>query len=115
MAIYIDSRLVLAFVKRLVGPATSGIDFAYLNATFACGLLDYMDGVSVHPYRNGPPETAADDYASLQRIMQLIKPNASIPVVSGEWGYTTCEVRVHDGFCSWVVLMSNKEIKKFVV
>ena len=34
-----------------VGPATAGIDFNYLNASFAAGLLSSVSGVSVHPYR----------------------------------------------------------------
>jgi polysaccharide biosynthesis protein PslG len=34
-----------------VGPAVAGMDFGYLNASFAAGLLGSVSGVSVHPYR----------------------------------------------------------------
>ena len=48
----------------LIGPATSEIPLQFLEDHFACGILEYLDGVSVHPYRNyaKPPETAAAEY-----------------------------------------------------
>ena len=56
------------------------------------GVLKYLDGVSVHPYRSKPPETAAEDF---QRLRKLIERYASddakkrIPIFSGEWGYSS--------------------------
>ena len=40
-----------------VGPATSGIDFSFLESCFKAGLLEYWDAVTVHPYRPAMPET----------------------------------------------------------
>ena len=39
-----------AATEILVGPATSGIDMAYIEGTFKAGILSALDGVSVHPY-----------------------------------------------------------------
>jgi hypothetical protein len=36
----------------IVAPAVSGFDFAFLESCFDRGLLELVDGVSVHPYRN---------------------------------------------------------------
>ena len=62
------TKLALAVGKALhnaepgetyVGPATSTIDFNFLEACFKAGLLEYWFAVSVHPYRQKDPETAA--------------------------------------------------------
>lgn len=74
----------------IVGPTTSGFDWKFLEAVFKSGLLDYLDGVSVHPYRQKPPETAASDFARLRELIaQYAPPGKTIPIVSGEWGYST--------------------------
>ncbi|HEY6806513.1 MAG TPA: hypothetical protein VI306_23235 [Pyrinomonadaceae bacterium] len=73
--------------EKLIGPATSGIDFEFLETCFKSGLLNYWSGVSVHPYRREDPETVASDY---QRLRQLIDSYAvGKPIISGEWGYST--------------------------
>ena len=57
-------------------------------------MLEYLDAVSVHPYRepNRPPETAAADYQKLRTLIARYAPPARqdrIPILSGEWGYST--------------------------
>ena len=47
--------------ETYVGPATSTIDFKFLEACFKAGLLEYWSAVSVHPYRLQDPETAGDE------------------------------------------------------
>jgi hypothetical protein len=75
----------------IVGPTTSGFDWSFLEAVFKSGLLEYLDGVSVHPYRGKPPETAAGDYERLRGLIARYAPTGkTIPIVSGEWGYSTC-------------------------
>ncbi len=56
------------------------------------GVLAYLDGLSVHPYRNAGPESVVADYDALRALMQKYLPaNATAPVViSGEWGWSTC-------------------------
>jgi len=76
-----------------VGPATSGMDYTYLEAVFQGGVLQYFDAVSVHPYRPGSqsPETVIPNYGQLNTLIQKYNPNKPQPIISGEWGYTTCD------------------------
>ncbi len=76
--------------EAYVGPATSGIDYGFLQACFDGGLLKYWDAVSVHPYRPMPPETAAGDYSRLRAMIARRAPRGKrIPIISGEWGYSS--------------------------
>ncbi len=73
-----------------VGPACSRIDFPFLEACFKGGVLEYFDAVSVHPYRPHGPETVAADYRKLRALIEQYKPaGKSIPIFSGEWGYSS--------------------------
>jgi hypothetical protein len=51
----------------IVAPAMSGFDWKYMQNFLQSGVLEFLDGVTVHPYRdpNQPPETAATDYTRL--------------------------------------------------
>jgi len=92
-------KLALAVGKALreaapgelyVGPATSQIDFPFLETCFKAGLLEYWSGVTVHPYRQKPPETAAEEYARLRQLIGQYAPQGKkIPILSGEWGYSS--------------------------
>jgi hypothetical protein len=53
-------------------------------------MLDWVDIISVHPYRLRPPESVRADYDRLQRLIR--KHTARVlPIWSGEWGYTTAD------------------------
>jgi polysaccharide biosynthesis protein PslG len=77
----------------IIGPASSGFPWAFLETFLKSGMLEYLDGVSVHPYRNPnkPPETAASDYQRLRALIDRYVPSKKdrIPILSGEWGYST--------------------------
>ncbi len=82
----------------VIAPATSCIPVAFLEECFRRGLLELVDGVSVHPYRGGKsgPETAIREYKRLDRLIRRYTPRAEkdgqrkrIPILSGEWGYST--------------------------
>ncbi|MGD1000411.1 MAG: cellulase family glycosylhydrolase [Candidatus Brocadiia bacterium] len=76
--------------EAIIGPATSGMDFRFLEECFKAGLLEWWDAVSVHPYRRSDPESAAVDYAKLQRLIARYAPaNKTIPILSSEWGYSS--------------------------
>lgn len=80
--------------EKLIGPATSGIDFQFLEACFKVGLLDYWSAVSVHPYRQTDPETAANDYCRLREMIRQYRTardseRVELPIISGEWGYSS--------------------------
>lgn len=76
----------------IVAPATSEFPWEFLEKFLRSGVLEYLDGISVHPYRQAAPETAAEDY---QRLRELIdrcapgNPKKRIPIISGEWGYSS--------------------------
>jgi hypothetical protein len=78
----------------IVGPATSGFPWEFLEEFFESGALEYLDAVSVHPYRDykKPPESAGADYAKLRDLIERHAPAAKknkVPILSGEWGYAT--------------------------
>lgn len=76
--------------EAYIGPATSTIDFAFLEACFKAGLLEYWDAVSVHPYRSAPPETVIPEYRRLRGMIRKSAPKGkNIPIISGEWGYSS--------------------------
>ena len=73
-----------------VAPATSGIPFSFVEECFRQGLLGLVDAVTVHPYRQAPPETVAEDYARLREIIAKYRPDRRVlPILSGEWGYSS--------------------------
>ncbi|EDQ90724.1 uncharacterized protein MONBRDRAFT_24383 [Monosiga brevicollis MX1] len=73
----------------LVAPASAGIPTDFLVACFEQGMLDTVDGVSLHPYRAETPETVMADYAALRALMKNYT-SRDVPLISGEWGYSTC-------------------------
>ena len=76
-----------------MGPASSGFPWEYLKTFLKSGVLEYLDAVSVHPYRNPKqsPETAAADYKKLRDLIARYAPTSrtNMPILSGEWGYST--------------------------
>jgi hypothetical protein len=78
----------------IIGPASSGFPWEFLETFLKSGVLEYLDAVSVHPYRgpHKPPETAAGDYQKLRALIERYAPPSKkdrIPILSGEWGYST--------------------------
>jgi hypothetical protein len=78
----------------IIAPAMSGFDWNYIEYFLKSGVLEFLDGVSVHPYRapNQPPETAAADYKRLREMMDRSAPESKrgkIAILSGEWGYAS--------------------------
>ena len=73
--------------EAYIGPAGGGIDIPFLEHCFQAGALNYWQAVSVHPYRTDNPETL--DYQPLKDLIAKYEPSGkSIPVLSGEWGYS---------------------------
>jgi len=73
----------------IVAPACSGIPLDWLESCFARGLLDWVDALSLHPYRSKAPETVIEDYARLRALVDRHAPaGKQVPILSGEWGYS---------------------------
>ncbi len=80
--------------STLIAPASSGFPWEFFDSLFKTGILQYLDAVSVHPYREYRlgPETAAADYAKLRQLIDRYAPAGGrepIPILSGEWGYAS--------------------------
>jgi hypothetical protein len=78
----------------IIGPASSGFPWEFLETFLKSGALEYLDAMSVHPYRDAhkPPETAAGDYQKLRTLIERYARSskaAKLPILSGEWGYST--------------------------
>jgi hypothetical protein len=77
----------------IIGPASSGMPWLYLETFMASGIMDYLDAISVHPYRNYKfsPETAITDYQKLKALIARYAPaqKKNMPVISSEWGYSS--------------------------
>jgi hypothetical protein len=76
--------------EKLVGPAVSEMDFAFLEGCFKAGLLEYWPAVSVHPYLRSNPELVSGDYEHLRTLIKTYAPQGKqIAIFSGEWGYSS--------------------------
>ena len=78
----------------IFAPASSEFPWPFLESFFKAGALEYLDGVSVHPYRpvKRPPETVEKDYQKLRELMARYTPptrREPVAIISGEWGYPT--------------------------
>ncbi len=76
----------------VIGPAASRFDLDFMRPLFKKEYLNLVDGVSVHPYRSSSrgPETAIPEYEMLRALIEEYKPpGKKLPIVSGEWGYST--------------------------
>ncbi len=80
----------------IIAPAMAGIQLNVLDTLFQAGILNYVNGVSLHPYRDNPPppripETVGPDFANVRALIAQYEPAGdTIPIVSSEWGYSTC-------------------------
>lgn len=72
----------------LVG-AFAGFPWDYIETVFRKGCLRWADAVTVHPYRSGFPETVDQDYQHMRRLIAQYSPHRDVPIISGEWGYST--------------------------
>ncbi len=82
----------------ILAPGSSGFPSEFLETVFAAGLLEHIDAVSVHPYREQPPEMAGDDYGRLRALIGRYGSPARrmLPIISSEWGYSTAEGAVSE-------------------
>jgi len=75
----------------IIAPASSEFPWKFLEEICKAGLIEGLDGISVHPYRGRPPETVDVDYARLRSMIEKYASpqKRNIPIISGEWGYAT--------------------------
>jgi len=73
----------------IVAPGTSGFDWPFLTALGDMGAFTTLDAVTVHPYGLEIPELAGPRYVELAKLLHRYSPAWKIPVLSGEWGYSS--------------------------
>ncbi len=74
----------------VIGPAGAGIDLKYIEGCLQGGMLQYWSAISVHPYRRANPESAEKDLTQLRNLIaRYAAPGQEVPVIFGEWGYST--------------------------
>ena len=93
------AKLALAVGKALreaepgelyIGPGSSEMPIPFIEESLKAGLLEYWVAVSVHPYRQGDPETVAFDYARVRKLIDRYAPKGkTTAIISGEWGYSS--------------------------
>ena len=69
----------------LCGPGMALIDKPFFEKATDAGLLDMIDAVTVHPYRQTAPETFGDELAWLRK--SVADRGKRTPIIAGEWGY----------------------------
>ena len=77
----------------IVAPATSEVPVPFLEAFLQSDVTEYLDAISVHPYRSYSkgPETAGEDYRRVRELLVRLAPPAkqNLSLLSGEWGYAS--------------------------
>jgi hypothetical protein len=71
--------------------AITKFDLSYIEAFLKDRPLDGVTAFSIHPYREGAPESVATDYERLRTLIaRYTEPGKNpTPIVCSEWGYTT--------------------------
>ncbi len=86
--VVIDTIRRVAPGEFIVAPASSGFPWDFLETLGERGVLQRLDAVTVHPYRQQNPETAGRDYRRLRVLLDRYSPRKHLPILSGEWGYS---------------------------
>ena len=73
----------------IIAPGTSGFDWPFWTALGDMGAFAKLDAVTVHPYGLEIPELAGPHYVQLAMLLHRYSPAWKIPVLSGEWGYSS--------------------------
>jgi hypothetical protein len=72
----------------VVGGATAGVPLPYWEKLMAGGGLDYMDALSVHPYRYGSaPEGIEDEIVDLRHLVLKYHHGRTMPIWVTEIGW----------------------------
>ena len=72
----------------IVAPALSSASYTgFLTHCLNEGLLNYVDAVSLHPYRTTNPETVVSDYTTMRNLINQYTPVK--PIVATEFAYSS--------------------------
>lgn len=75
---------------NVIGGATAGVPQEWLEQLFELGGLDYMDSLSVHPYRYpSEPEGLQEEIEGLNQLVREYNDGETIPLWFSEIGWPT--------------------------
>jgi hypothetical protein len=90
---------------HFVAPSTAGAPPDYLETCFRSGLLNWVDGVTIHPYqtyyktppyKRNPEAVAHEMQETRVLIDRYAPPGKHIPILLGEWGYSSIPTEVDE-------------------
>lgn len=99
------TKLALSVIKGIrsvnseaiiVAPAVSSFPWEYLTYLGEHDVFNQLDAVSVHPYTEENPESVLDSYNKLRKLLDDYCPQRQVPIISGEWGYSTSSKHVDE-------------------
>jgi len=74
----------------VVGASTANMPWDWMEELFSLGGLQYMDAISVHPYRYpAPPESMEEDIIQLNNLMKEYNNGVALPIWGTEIGWPT--------------------------
>ncbi|HYW71084.1 MAG TPA: cellulase family glycosylhydrolase [Pyrinomonadaceae bacterium] len=85
--------------EKLIGPAIDANDVQFLESCLKAEAADSWSAVSLHPYRQTNPETAAADYARVRELINKHRDNSNpqaLNITSSEWGYSSSWARMNE-------------------
>ncbi len=82
--------------EQLIGPAVDSGDLKFLQACVDGRSHDWWSALSVHPYRQTNPETAAAAYARLREMIGKTSSSRPFNIISSEWGYSSAWPRMNE-------------------
>lgn len=75
---------------NVIGGATAGVPHTWLEDLFELGGLDYMDSLSVHPYRYpSEPEGLTEEIEGMNQLVREYNDGETIPLWFSEIGWPT--------------------------
>lgn len=78
--------------STIVAPAMAGFNWDFIGKVLADPyIISAIDGISVHPYSQPSPEYVRENYDHLKDMIKKASPKKAMPIISGEWGYTTAD------------------------
>lgn len=83
--------------EQLIGPAVDSNDLKFLQSCLNGRSHDWWSALSVHPYRETNPETAATNYARLREMIDKADSGGrQLKIISSEWGYSSAWSRMNE-------------------
>jgi len=78
----------------ILAGVTCRVELDYIEAILRSGAMNGVSALSVHPYRENNPETAADDYSAMRALIAryTLPGQPMLPIISSEWGYSSSNV-----------------------